>query len=283
LSVADLQYAVGLKCGKMNEKQAEIHIVPLEEANESRFVSFLERDKILHVFTLYDMRKFRDRTRIWIAFKNNEILGYLFVFNDLIINTHGAPETMRELLNCTSLIEPTIVIEPHHLETVKKLYEPVGPTDAASKGKMTIYLVMKLSPSDFNPSTRHSARRLGTGDLDEVLGCLGEEWKTRVESAISQSVAYGAYLDQRLASVAIVPEIVYEIGFIRGVYTAPEYRNKGLAASACSALVKELVESGKVPVLWVAEDNVPARRIYEKLGFRRTEHTLLGFKAKKIS
>jgi GNAT superfamily N-acetyltransferase len=267
----------------MGEMQAEIKIVPLEEADENRFVRFLERNKILHIFTLYDVRNFRDKTRIWIALKNNEILGYLFVFNDLIINTHGASETMRELLNRTSLTEPTIVIEPHHLETVKKLYEPVGPTDAASKGKITTYLVMKLLPSGFNPSTRHSARRLGTGDLNEVLGYLGEEWKTRVENAISQSVAYGAYLDQKLASVAIVPEIVYEIGFIRGVYTAPEHRNKGLAASACSALAKELMESGKIPVLWVAEDNVPARRIYEKLGFRRTEHTLLGFKAKKIS
>jgi predicted GNAT family acetyltransferase len=130
---------------------------------------------------------------------------------------------------------------------------------------------------------RYSVRRLGTGDLNEVVECLGEEWKTRVENAISRSVAYGAYLDRRLASLAIVPEIVDGIGFIRGVYTTPEHRNRGLAASACSALAKELVESGKIPVLWVAEDNVPARRIYEKLGFRRTGYTLLGFKAKKIS
>jgi GNAT superfamily N-acetyltransferase len=272
-----------MKCGMMSEMQAEIRIEPLEEADENRFVRFLERDKILHVFTLYDMRNFKDKTRIWIALKNDYVLGYLFVFNDLIINTHGAPETMGKLLNCISLTEPTIVIESQHLETVKKLYEPVGPTDAASKGKITTYLVMRLSPSDFNPTMRHSVRRLGTGDLNEVVECLGEEWKTRVENAISRSVAYGAYLDRRLASLAIVPEIVDGIGFIRGVYTTPEHRNKGLAASACSALAKELMESGQIPVLWVAEDNVPARRIYEKLGFRRTGYTLLGFKAKKIS
>jgi len=282
LSVVDSREAIGLKLGEAGEMQIDIKIVPLEEMKESRFIGFLERDRILHVFTLYDIRNFRDKTRIWVALKNDEIRGYVFVFNNLIINTHGAPETMRGLLNCISLTEPTIVIEPQHMETVKKLYEPVAPADAASKGKITTYLVMKLSPSDFNPSIRHSVRRLGTEDLNEVLECLGEEWKTRVESAISRSVAYGAYYDQRLASVVMVPEMVDDIGFIRGVYTAPEHRNEGLATSACSALVRGLLEMGKTPVLWVAEDNFPARRIYEKTGFRRTEHTLLGFKAKKI-
>lgn len=35
-------------------------------------------------------------------------------------------------------------------------------------------------------------------------------------------------------------------------------------------------------MLWVDKDNVPARKVYEKIGFEETEHVLLGFKAKRL-
>ena len=79
-----------------------------------------------------------------------------------------------------------------------------------------------------------------------------------------------------------MPEIVDKIAMIRGVFTLDGYRNKGYATSVCSALINELLNKGKIPILWVAKDNLPARRIYEKLGFKRTKHVLFGFKAAKI-
>jgi predicted GNAT family acetyltransferase len=81
--------------------------------------------------------------------------------------------------------------------------------------------------------------------------------------------------------VAVVPEIIEEVGFIRGVYTAPAFRGKGFSTSTVSALVKELLKSRVEPGLWVAEDNAPAVRVYEKIGFKPSKNTLLGFIAKK--
>jgi predicted GNAT family acetyltransferase len=43
-----------------------------------------------------------------------------------------------------------------------------------------------------------------------------------------------------------------------------------------------MIRIGKEPVLWVAKDNIPARRIYEKTGFKKTGHILLGFEAKRL-
>ena len=72
------------------------------------------------------------------------------------------------------------------------------------------------------------------------------------------------------------------MALIRGVYTVPSLRGKGLATSVCSALVKELIGSGKMVLLWVTKTNLPARKVYEKIGFKKTKHILLSFKARKI-
>jgi len=65
--------------------QAQIRVVPLSVWYEDKFIRFLERDKILHIFTIYDLRRFRDKTKVWIAFKDDEICGYTFIFDDSIV------------------------------------------------------------------------------------------------------------------------------------------------------------------------------------------------------
>jgi len=46
-------------------------------------------------------------------------------------------------------------------------------------------------------------------------------------------------------------------------------RKTVLATLACSALVKEVINLGKEATLWVAEDNLLAKRVYEKIGFQK--------------
>ena len=256
-------------------------MLPFEEVDEAEFFRFLYRDKVLHIFTIYDLQCERDKTKVWVAFKNNRICGYLFEFNKRIVHTHGAAESLTKLLHRVDLDELTIIIEPQHLTTVKKFFTPVEPTDPSSRGKITTYLVMKSSAQTFKPSIKHRVKRLRSEDLSDVLKHLGKEWKERVEKAIRRGFAFGAYHKGLLASVATVPEIIDNIALIRGVYTVPSLRGRGLATTASSALVEELIKLGKEVVLWVAKDNKPARKVYEKIGFEKTKHILLGFKAKR--
>jgi predicted GNAT family acetyltransferase len=181
-----------------------------------------------------------------------------------------------------TLAEPLLVMEPSHLKDIERLYEPIEPTDKATGGKITMYHVMKLDLADFKPSTEHNVKRIVKEDLKEILCRFGEEWKKRLEAAIEQGMAYGAYENSKLTSVATVSEIADEIALIRGVYTLPASRNRGLATSACSALIEELAAKKKTPILWVSKDNLPARKIYARLGFRPTRHNLLGFKGRRI-
>lgn len=261
---------------------SSLRVILIEKANENRFFDFLDKDRILHVFTIYDMKYMREKTEVWAAFKNEEICGYLFEFDKRIVHTHGNVESMTRLLDCIDLDEPVFVIEPHHLAVVKEFFRPIEPTDPWSQGKITKYLVEKANAKTFKSSIRHRVKRLDTENLNEVFERIGEEWQKRVENAIHRGIAFGAYEKDSLASLAIAPEIIDDMALVRGVYTIPTLRSRGLATSASSVLVEELISLGKEAVLWVAKNNVPAIKVYEKIGFKKTKHILLGFKARRL-
>ncbi|MEM3459119.1 MAG: GNAT family N-acetyltransferase [Candidatus Bathyarchaeia archaeon] len=254
----------------------------LEKSNGEDFLRFLQKDEIRHVFTICDLRYDRNKTQIWTATENHEVRGYLFEFDKRIIHTHGTVESIDKLIQYVALSEPTFVIEPHHLTIVRKLFEPIKPTDKASKDKITAYLIMKATVKTFKPSIQHKVKKLDIEDLKEVAKNFGEEWANRIKDAIERGIAYGAYDNCTLASTATTSEILDTMALIRGVYTVEFSRGKGLATSVVSAIVKEILNLGKDAVLWVAEDNIPARRVYEKIGFQRTQHVLLGLKARKL-
>jgi hypothetical protein len=62
------------------------------------------------------------------------------------------------------------------------------------------------------------------------------------------------------------------------VCTHPDYRRKGYAAALSSVLMKEIFDSGEKPFLHVMTHNVPAIKLYEKLGFvTRTEYPITSY------
>jgi predicted GNAT family acetyltransferase len=62
---------------------------------------------------------------------------------------------------------------------------------------------------------------------------------------------------------------------ISAVCTAPAYQGRGLAASIVGSLVNDIHAHGRRPFLNVTTENVRARSLYEKLGFKeRTRVTV---------
>ncbi|MGB8781077.1 MAG: GNAT family N-acetyltransferase, partial [Candidatus Bathyarchaeia archaeon] len=54
-----------------------------------------------------------------------------------------------------------------------------------------------------------------------------------------------------------------------GDYTDPNYRNKGYALLATSAVTEEALRQAEAAALFVRSDNYPAIRVYEKIGYRK--------------
>jgi GNAT superfamily N-acetyltransferase len=255
-------------------------IASLNKDNEQEFMLSIRKNKLLHIFTLFDVKNARDKTEIWIATCNKRS-GYLIRFDKKIIHTHGDSECLPQLLKKIDTQEAKFAIEPQHLAQVEKIYVPTKASDPATLGNITTYLIMSVRTQDFKPSITHQVTNVTTNDLDDIFKDFGEEYGEKVQQAQDSGVALGVRAEKRWVSVAIVPEIIEEIGFIRGVYTDPAFRGKGFSTSTMSALVKELFRLRVRPSLWVAEENVPAVRVYEKIGFKPSKNTLLAFTARK--
>ena len=63
--------------------------------------------------------------------------------------------------------------------------------------------------------------------------------------------------------ISVTPEAVY----LEGIWTHPDYRGQGLAKACMSELVHRLLRHHKFICLTVEEENVVARRVYERVGF----------------
>ena len=55
---------------------------------------------------------------------------------------------------------------------------------------------------------------------------------------------------------------------IGGVYTSPDWRNKGLATALVARTSREMMSEGRKVALFVKLTNLPARKAYEKTGFK---------------
>jgi GNAT superfamily N-acetyltransferase len=258
-----------------------IQAVPLEDMDERLFLNYLNKDRIRHIFTLCDLKNMREKTRVWVALRNTEVTGYIFEYDRRIVHTHGDPKNLLELLSKIDLDEPVLVIQPNHLKVVKKVFEPFEHLDPLSKGKITTFLVMKANSATFTPTIKHEVKKLRTEDLIEASKSLGEELKNLVQNAINRGFAYGGYENGLLVSCATVSEHLEDVALIRGVFTVPSMRGQGLSTSVCSVLVEELIRLGKTPMLWVSKDNLPALKLYVKLGFIQIGIVLKCFKAKR--
>jgi ribosomal protein S18 acetylase RimI-like enzyme len=79
---------------------------------------------------------------------------------------------------------------------------------------------------------------------------------------------WGAFEGERLAGVAHAPVTLPFLWVISGVYTRPEFRGRGVAQAVTAALCRQAEAAGAMAGLFVREENLAARRAYEKLGFQ---------------
>ena len=171
----------------------------------------MKKNKLLHIFTFYDLKNARDKTEIWIASRNKRS-GYLIQFDKKIIHTHGNTECLLKLLEKIDVHEAKFAIEPQHLTQVEKLYAPTKASDAASLGNITTYLIMSVRTQDFHPSITPHVTKVNANDLDDVFRDLGEEYGEKVQQAQSSGVAFGVRAEKHWVSVAVVPEILKKSG-----------------------------------------------------------------------
>ena len=254
-------------------------IASLTKKHEKVLLEFMNLDRISHFFSIHDLAYHRNKTRVWLELPANEIVGYLLQYDRHILCLRGPENCVAPLLGKTKLREAILNVEAHQLPAVKRFYRPIEPADKMTVGKVTTFVVMKVTSSSFRPAMHHEVRELKNESVAELAGLLGASQQLALD--LLRGFAFGLYESEKLVSYAASPEFLEDLAIVRGVFTAPDKRGKGYSKVVCSALVSKLLGEGKEVMLYVSKDNAAALSVYRSLGFRETGHRFLGFTARR--
>jgi len=91
-----------------------------------------------------------------------------------------------------------------------------------------------------------------------------------LEFLIAQNMLLMAELDGRPVGKANINAESFNCLQIGGVYVHPEFRSRGIAQALTTALIHAFAPKKQHFTLFVKKTNIPARRVYDKLGFVKT-------------
>ena len=95
-------------------------------------------------------------------------------------------------------------------------------------------------------------------------------YRERVADLVHARRAYAKFVNGRVAFKAELAVVTRHTAQVQGVWTAPEWRGRGLATAGIAAVVSDALRRIAPSVsLYVNDYNVPAKRVYERCGFRR--------------
>jgi uncharacterized protein len=97
----------------------------------------------------------------------------------------------------------------------------------------------------------------------------GRGYRRRVTELVRARRAYARFVDGEVVFKAELAIVTRHTVQVQGVWVAPAWRGRGLAAAAMAAVVRDaLARVAPTVSLYVNDYNVPARRVYDRCGFR---------------
>jgi len=232
--------------------------------------SLYSSDPLSHAYLLYDLIYELKCTDVHFCLREGKLIGYVLVWRGAsVVGVHVWGE-VEPLLHALPRGEKA-VFQLHssgHLHKVLRVLENCNL-------QVRHFLDMVADESSFSPYYEELATRLCESIAEHVLEYAklkeSEGIKLPLEAAKSKLRKwryYGVFVDGKLVSVACAYVRLPEVWIIGDVYTHPSYRGRGYAKIATSAITRDAVVSGAKAYLHVEENNAPAIRVYEKLGYK---------------
>lgn len=244
-----------------------MEILSLEPALEPVFWEHVNQDIPHYYFFVFDWKCNRDVTKILLALEGSRIDGMMLVYRQNIVQLRGSCEAVKALLDKLDLEKVELqALEQHKLHILKK-YKPTV------SHKM---ILMTLHKKEEKPLIRHTLIKLSVSDAEEIAALLRhadpEYWGTMTSQQIIDGMSSVNWLGIRVNEelVSIGDARLTEWGGLIGVVATHEnHKNRGYATSIVSELVKQILEKLSIAMIYVLSDNLPAIRVYEKVGFKR--------------
>jgi predicted GNAT family acetyltransferase len=105
--------------------------------------------------------------------------------------------------------------------------------------------------------------------VSPLLDGGGRGYRARVGDLVRARRAYAKIVDGEVVFKAELAVVTRRTAQVQGVWVAPAWRGRGLATAAMAAVVQAALSRVAPSVsLYVNSYNTPARRVYERCGFR---------------
>jgi GNAT superfamily N-acetyltransferase len=254
--------------------------------DRDRIRGFLLTDQFFADYALGDLDPAHFPLTEWFgAEEDGGLCAVAMLYHDLapsIFFATGAARGIAAMLDrAVDLPEIGISIREEHLPIVEKFYraEPIPMLKMALvSGDFQPISESRLQPETKQPSSAYRLkppilRKLNVSHMPQLAELYshggGDAFRQR---SLEQGVFYGIFDSGRLVSVAGT-HIVSEwerVAALGNVMTHPDYRGRGLATIATSAVCEELLDRDiELIGLSVGRSNEAAIHVYEKIGFKR--------------
>ena len=191
------------------------------------------------------------------------------VFSPAILFGMGESAGIASVLGEIAEPEVSLHVQADGLAALSPTYTPVS-TRAVWR--------MAVTPSSFRADSVEDVVALDATDLAAITDLYEDGWRHDEgptffhESMLEQGTFRGIREGSEVIAVAGTHLFSPPLGVctVGNVYTRRDRRSRGLGARVTTAVVQHALAHGvSTIVLNVGQDNLPAQRVYERLGFHR--------------
>jgi len=256
----------------------------LGPAHAGELSALIDREPVTNVYLRSELRLGFDAGDWWGAFEHDElnsvVLGWSLVVPYIPELDAAAP--LAQALAAGA--QPRMVVG--HRASVMALhnaFRPVRPARELRDPQPLLILDrgdLRCAPSDnVRLSTRDdlealiiAAAHMHREEMGiDPLAIDAPAWRMRMLSLIERRWSWIWTHDREVVFKAELSAWTPEVVQIQGVYTAPKYRNKGIAGAGLAAVCTQVFNEVPRCSLYVNQYNVIAQRVYERLGFRTAD------------
>ena len=266
--------------------------VRLEEKHLPLMTAYIERFKDEVIYLLKPMEQFASANSQGFFYGYIENAGQLqaiFYFsNKSVLALHATNEKILgnlQLLKAIKYHKPKFVKGlPPMIDGIYKLVCRSVVATTESKSTLMVY------EQDLLPIVRIEPYECITGKhkiVDELLSDLrffidvethfGRQVKAindivkEFKNLIGQENYMLIVTGKEIVAQGLIEDETASMGILAGIYVAPKHRHKGLGELISCMLTNELIARGKKPYLFVMNNNISARGLYEKTGYKAIE------------
>jgi ribosomal protein S18 acetylase RimI-like enzyme len=234
---------------------------------------FLSEDPLDNAYMIYDMDHGGSAVEFWLAL-DRALEGVLLIYRGDVFTCvwlQGGRRAARTLcrkvdldsavfqvpVDLSDVVEESFPISAKYLEDVE--------TVAASEAGLRIsHGLKRLTRDDAQQLARLRSNRFqGTKEKPTF-----DQLQEQAEMFIARDYVVGAFDGDKLVSTAASHLRLSFVWVIGGVFTDPEYRGRGFGIGVTSAVLREAMANVDYAMLLVWADNLAAKKMYGKLGFR---------------